>query len=321
MDNTIIDARPFVSILIPVFNREKYISECIESALAQTYSHFEIVIVDNVSDDKTAEICNKYADRHSKIRFFSNQTNIGPVKNWQRCVSEAKGELVKILFSDDLLLPDCLEKMIPKLTGDVAFVYSACLVGATIESSTERYGSAVDGLQSEAQFINALLNGDAPVSPGGILIRTEDIKKNLHSTFPTFAPQRFDKHGAGPDVMILLLTAKQYPFIFTIARPLIFFRIHAESFTLKNAGNEVRQGHRSAISLHLKNRYGVDVLIRYLAIQWIAEMVRTRKFYSPRLFLRSHEAQSSLVEQYRLIRESFYHMYRKLLKKRFVFIK
>jgi glycosyltransferase involved in cell wall biosynthesis len=321
VDNTTIGARLFVSILIPVFNREKYISECIESALAQTYSHFEIVIVDNVSSDKTAEICKEYAGKHSKIRFFSNQTNVGPVRNWQRCVSEAKGDLIKLLFSDDLLLPDCLEKMIPKLTGDVAFVYSACLVGATIESSAERYGSADDGLQSEDQYINALLNGDAPVSPGAILIRTEDIKKNLHTTFPTAAPQRFDKHGAGPDVMILLLTAKQYPFIFAIARPLIFFRIHADSFTLQNVGNEVRQGHRSAISLYLKNRYGINILIRYLAIQWIAEMVRSRKFYSPRLFLHNHEALSSLVEQYRLMRESFSHIYKKLLKKKFVFIK
>jgi glycosyltransferase involved in cell wall biosynthesis len=313
---------PFVSILIPVFNREQYIAECIESALAQTYSHFEIVIVDNASTDLTAKICQDFANRHNKIRFFENEKNIGPVRNWQRCAQEAKGQFSKILFSDDLLLTDCLQDMVGKLTKDIAFVYGACFVGASIEQSIVRYNAAGDAQLTQAQFINALLNGDAPISPGAVLLRTDDLRKNLHTNFATSTPQEFDRYGAGPDVMISLLTAENYLSICSIERPLIFFRVHSGSFTLQNTGNAVRECYRSALSLYLKKRYGPDVWMRYLALQWLAEIIKVKKISNPQKFIQNYEGLGTLTEVTNFVFRLFCHLSRKtLFNKKFVVIK
>lgn len=322
MADEIMDELPFVSILIPVFNREQYIAECIESALTQTYAHFEIIIVDNASTDRTAKICQDFANKNSKIRFFENKSNVGPVKNWQRCAQEAQGDFVKILFSDDLLLKDCLQEMVSKLTKEVAFVYSACIVGAKSATGKLRYDAAGDAQLTRAQFINALLNGDAPISPGAVLLRTEDLRKNLHVSFPTSTPQEFDRCGAGPDVMISLLTSENYLFIRAVAKPLIFFRVHSGSFTMQNTGNSVRECYRSALSLYIKERYGAGAWMRYLTLQWLAEIVKIKKILNPIKFIKKYEGTGVLVEIYSFSRCVLSHLLRKAsLQKKFVVIK
>lgn len=315
-------ALPFVSILIPVFNREQYIAECIESALAQTYPYFEIVIVDNASTDLTAKICQDFANRHNKIRFFENENNIGPVRNWQRCAREAKGQFVKILFSDDLLMADCLQDMVRKLTKEVAFVYSACFVGASMEQSMLRYNAAGDAQLTQAQFINALSNGDAPISPGAVLLRTDDLRKNLHTSFATSTAQEFDRYGAGPDIMISLLTSENYLSICAITKPLIFFRVHSGSFTLQNTGNAVRECYRSALSLYLKTRYGSDAWMRYLALQWLGEIIKVKKISNPKKFIQKYEGVGTTSEVNNFARRLLSHLLGKVFfYRKFVVIK
>ena len=77
---------PRVSILIPVYNREALIGECIQSALFQTFTDFEVIIVDNASTDNTWGICQRFAEQDKRVRVFRNEKNIGPVRNWRRCV-------------------------------------------------------------------------------------------------------------------------------------------------------------------------------------------------------------------------------------------
>ena len=122
-----------VSILIPVYNREEFIGECIESALVQTFASIEIVVVDNASTDKTWEICQQFAAKDHRVRVFQNDINIGPVRNWLACVMQARGEYTKILWSDDLIHPDFLEKMLPYLEDPcVGFVYSSAYIFGTV---------------------------------------------------------------------------------------------------------------------------------------------------------------------------------------------
>ena len=65
-----------VSILIPVYNREDYIGACIESAIKQTVTNIEIIIIDNASTDGTWVICQKYSERDSRIRIIRNEVNL-----------------------------------------------------------------------------------------------------------------------------------------------------------------------------------------------------------------------------------------------------
>lgn len=283
--------KPKVSILIPVYNRRQYIVDCIQSALDQTFTDFEIVIVDNASYDGTWEICQQFAAKDSRIRIYRNEENIGPVRNWKRCAEAAKGEFSKILFSDDTLEPECLAEMAPKLENpDVSLVFCAARIGESTEESTLAYSHKAIERLSSSEFLNFILDGKAPVSPGAILIRTKDLLANLHVNFPTSIPRPFEKHGAGPDVMISLLTAECYPIVSHCEKPLVYFREHNDSFSIKNLDMQVFNGYTSAVSYYLYSRRSKSERLGYLAKRWLQEMKLTRSVMSPKKYLMSHNA-------------------------------
>lgn len=100
---------------MPVFNGEKYVSEAIESALAQNFTNFELIISDNASHDSTAQIAKDFAKRDSRVRYVRNGENIGACRNLNRGVELARGEYIKWLNHDDLVcenfLSSCMEAL------------------------------------------------------------------------------------------------------------------------------------------------------------------------------------------------------------------
>lgn len=313
---------PKISILIPVFNRKDYIAECIQSALDQTFTDFEIVVVDNASNDGTWEICQKFSEADQRVRIFRNESNIGPVRNWMRCAQEAKGEFSKILFSDDSLEPNCLSEMVQKLNDPkVALVYCAARIGKSRDDSIIAFSHADSSKVSATQFLNLVLSGKAPVSPGAVLIRTHDLLKNLHTQFPTSTPRQFEKNGAGPDVMILLLTAHNYPYVANISMPLVYFRAHAGSFSIENSNNDVVKGYRSAIALFLIKNHGRQPWLNYLAHGWLQQMRLDRRWRNPRSHLIEYEGRSSLGDLLTMLSCAFNYIASKFFGKRFLFHK
>ncbi|HYL80162.1 MAG TPA: glycosyltransferase family A protein, partial [Candidatus Acidoferrum sp.] len=103
-----------MSILTPAFNAEPFLAECIESVLAQTYSHWEHTIVNNCSTDRTLEIARAYAQRDRRIRVESNDRFIGALENHNRACSfvAPRSRYCKFLFADDFLFPTCLAEMV-----------------------------------------------------------------------------------------------------------------------------------------------------------------------------------------------------------------
>ena len=72
---------PAISVLIPLYNAEKFIAQAIESVLNQTYTDFELIIVDNCSTDRSVEIARNY-ESDKRVKIFENDENIGAVRNW-----------------------------------------------------------------------------------------------------------------------------------------------------------------------------------------------------------------------------------------------
>lgn len=101
---------PKVTVCMPSYNHAHYIGKSIESVLSQTFDDWELVISDNCSSDNTAGVVRKFTDM--RIRFYRNDANLGPVRNWNRCVSLARGEYVAILESDDQYLRRMLERSV-----------------------------------------------------------------------------------------------------------------------------------------------------------------------------------------------------------------
>ena len=100
-----------VSIIMPSYNTAKFISETIESVLSQTYKDWELIIVDDCSTDNTDEIVKPYL-RDSRIIYKRNEKNSGAAISRNRALREAKGKWIAFLDSDDLWMPEKLEKQI-----------------------------------------------------------------------------------------------------------------------------------------------------------------------------------------------------------------
>ena len=102
---------PKISVVIPVYNQEKYLAETIESILAQTFRNFELILVDDGSKDKSAEIIQQYTQKDSRIMSIL-QANSGKPNALNAAASVAKGEYLAFMDHDDLMLPNRLESQL-----------------------------------------------------------------------------------------------------------------------------------------------------------------------------------------------------------------
>src|SRR5436190_12174806 len=93
---------PIVSIGLPVFNGERYLRQALDSLLGQDFQDFELIISDNASTDRTAEICRAYVAKDRRIRYYRNESNIGSAPNYRRVFELARGEFFKWCSHDDV---------------------------------------------------------------------------------------------------------------------------------------------------------------------------------------------------------------------------
>jgi len=124
-----------VSVFIPAYNASRFIAKAVESVLAQTYPHFELIVVDNASDDDTVEIVRSYAQRDERVRLLCNETNLGFQRSVNRALNEVQCELVTKLDAPDWMPSDRLavQKRYLDENPDVA------VVGGNVEFYNEQY--------------------------------------------------------------------------------------------------------------------------------------------------------------------------------------
>lgn len=101
---------PLISIIIPVYNTEKYLQECIDSVLAQTYENFELLLINDGSKDGSPQICDAYAAKDDRVKVF-HQENAGVSAARNKGLDNATGEYVSFVDADDTVIPEYLEKM------------------------------------------------------------------------------------------------------------------------------------------------------------------------------------------------------------------
>jgi glycosyltransferase involved in cell wall biosynthesis len=115
---------PKVSIIVPVYNSEQYLEECIESILAQTFTEFECILVDDKSKDKSLEICNFYASKDKRIKIIRNTKNMGSSLARKKALDVSRGIYIQCIDSDDWIENDMIEKLYEKaVPGNYDMVY------------------------------------------------------------------------------------------------------------------------------------------------------------------------------------------------------
>ena len=267
-----------VSILIPVFNREKLIEETIKSALDQTYANIEIIAIDNNSTDGTWHTLEKLALEDGRIKIFQNETNIGPVRNWKRCIDEARGEYGKILWSDDLIIPEFIEKTMPYLENDdvgFAFTGTEIIIDGTDKKSSHYFIGESGVYNSEEYIKGAIFIESYPVSPGCALFRLKDLKQNLLVNIPNKIGSDFAMHAIGNDLLIFLLTAHQYKAFAFVNEKLSIFRAHSESISIQSNRGILPLNYNLAMAYFIEN-YRKDLVKKFNSKLWMT-IIRNQK--------------------------------------------
>jgi glycosyltransferase involved in cell wall biosynthesis len=171
--------QPLVSVVTPVYNGERYLTECIESVLAQTYERWEYTIVDNCSTDRTREIAERYAEKDSRIRVHANATFVDVLRNHNIAFRQVSpvAAYCKVVQADDWLFPECLERMVAVAEAHptVGIVGAYRLDGAKVDCDGLPYPSP---MVPGGELCRATLLGGPGVfgSPTSILIRADQVR-------------------------------------------------------------------------------------------------------------------------------------------------
>ena len=244
--------QPLVSIVTPVYNGEKYMQECVESVLAQTYQHWEYIIVNNCSTDRTLEIVTSYAKQNAKIKVYSNDSLVNALQNHNkalRCIS-SESKYCKLLHADDWLFPSCLEMMVRvnEANPSVGIVGSYGLAGDRVVSDGLPYGAEVVPGGELARL--ALLRRIQPFqSPTSLLIRSDIVRQR---------DPFYDEENIHADHMACyeILRSCDYGFVHQV---LTYIRKHTDSITSSTASPlDMFQ----LTTLDLLTRYGPEFLTR-----------------------------------------------------------
>lgn len=204
-----------VSVVMPAHNAEKTIAMGIQSVLNQTFKQIELIIVDDLSDDRTLFIAESFSERDSRIRVRKNTRNMGTAVSRNRGVEEAKYEWVAFIDSDDLWEADKLEKQIAvmeKFPG-----YSICFTGSGfVNESGIKYGYTLNVPEriSYAELLKQNL-----ISCSSVLVKKETLLRiPMHS-----------EPGIHEDFATWIRILREETFAIGINEPLLIYRIHPSS--------------------------------------------------------------------------------------------
>ena len=242
-----------ISIVIPVFNREDLINDCLKSALSQNFSKLEIIVIDNSSTDNTIKNVMNLVKYDERVKVIRNIKNVGPVKNWLLGVQFSTGMYTKILFSDDILIKNSLEKFYKIINPEIGFVASSCLVGKSPKHSKKIYYLPGEKSIYRSEFLLAryAITRSFIVSPCAALFRKTDLEASLIKSINLPICEESIRTGAGPDLRIYLDTLRKYPYFGFLHQPSVFFRSHEGSFTIGKESLKVNLGYKKTFDYEI----------------------------------------------------------------------
>jgi glycosyltransferase involved in cell wall biosynthesis len=229
---------PRVSVVTPVYNGAKYLGECIESVLAQTFDDWEYVIVDNCSTDDSLAITERYARDDARIRIHRNEKFLPVIDNLNHSLRQIdpSADYCKFVFADDRLFPECLRRMVELADENpsVGIVSSYRLVNRELRGSGLPYPTTV---VSGRDVCRATLMGEFYLfgSPTSLLIRGQAARER--------SPY-FDDPSIHADTAACYEVLRKWDFGF-VQEVLTFTRRHPDSVTdsLANRFNTYMPAH------------------------------------------------------------------------------
>ena len=166
-----------ISVIIPVYNSEKYLHKCIDSVLAQSYTNFELILVNDGSTDGSGKICDEYAEKDERVGVFHKENGgVSSARNFG--IDNAKGEYICFVDSDDWLnehMYITLIRSIEESNCDISYC-GYFEVNERIKTTQEKRPNYQMGIGCD--IINNVINADLSIPIWACIIKTEIIKNN-----------------------------------------------------------------------------------------------------------------------------------------------
>jgi glycosyltransferase involved in cell wall biosynthesis len=177
-----------ILVFVPTYNSEKYLRECLDSVLHQTFQEWECVISDDASTDRSAEIAREYENKDSRFKVITHEVNVGAANNWNRSKENNNCFATKILCADDYLMIDALKKQLDILKrNETAIVFSERYVvfpnGKKLHPRLPKYASKISFNEAFKYYIN--LGRNIFGEPVTALFRTDLFVKS-EGFYPKF---------------------------------------------------------------------------------------------------------------------------------------
>lgn len=226
---------PLISVIIPLFNGERFIAQTLESVLGQTYRNIEIIVVDDASTDSGCDIVRRYGAADSRLRLLTSEINFGgPARPRNVGIKNAKGEFIAFVDADDVWKPHKLEAQLDFLihSPDIDMVYSPAEIideyGKTSPIRPQRFLALLLRLTSSK---NAIIYGNF-ININTVFVRQKALQEYFREDSNLIAIEDWVFH---------ILNYQNGMRIASLDSSLIYYRVHSSSISNRSSDKSYRK--------------------------------------------------------------------------------
>jgi glycosyltransferase involved in cell wall biosynthesis len=276
---------PEISVLMAVYNGERYLEEAIKSILGQSFGDFEFVIVDDASTDGTSSILKDYALTDKRIRLISNEKNLGLSRSLNHGLEQAKGAYIARMDADDIARPERFATQFSWLKAHPEILVLGSAI-QMINENGEQLPSEPPPLTSAQMRWNSFFGRQFVVCHPSVMVRRELFERfGVYAELPT--SQDLELWGR-------LICVEPYP-ITNLSEVLLDYRVHCDSVSEK----------RNELQMETSNKVRLDTINRTFDSDYSVEMVNEyRLASSQRKFVRKQSISRYISEWFEVL-ESF----------------
>ena len=280
---------PAISLIMSVYNGEDYLAEAIESVINQSFTNWELIIINDCSTDSTPEILNKYALTDNRIKVHTNEVNLRLPSSLNKALTLAEGKYIARMDADDICLPDRLEKQYDFMEKNPDVALSSCKY-LTLKNGV--YSSGGCGGKCDTESVKSLLLVTNPILHPGIIAKAEVIKE-----------LKYDKNFTCTEDMELWTRFVMYGYkVEILPEYLMIYRLHDKQIT----GTTLEKQHKEVVRvqdeyfgkfLKCMNEEQEEFYINGI---YFREKTDTKKFRSFYAWLKSVNGKTKAFDKYAL---------------------
>ncbi len=209
---------PDISVIMSVYNGEAYLEEAIESVINQSFKSWELIVINDCSNDSTGTILEDYSNKDERIKVYTNEVNLKLPASLNKAISLCKGKYIARMDADDISLPERFEKQYAFMEANKDVVLSSCRF-LTVKNGI--YASGGAGGRCDSNALKAMLLVSNPILHPGVIAKAEILKSYQYDTSLTCTE----------DLELWTRLAADNKKLAILSEPLLIYRLHDKQIT------------------------------------------------------------------------------------------